>query len=52
MTGHLFVNAFTFYFMAPAVQSVLGNTRFLALYLGGAYILGCLPQVLISDGHM
>jgi len=33
--GHIFMNAFTFYFMAPPVLRLLGNTSFLLLYLGG-----------------
>ena len=37
MTGHLFMNAFTYYFMAPAVLGALGNFGFLGLYLGGAH---------------
>ncbi|GJE84614.1 rhomboid-domain-containing protein [Phanerochaete sordida] len=32
---HIFTNAFTFYFMAPPVLQLLGNSGFLALYLGG-----------------
>ncbi|KAJ3521380.1 hypothetical protein NM688_g9023 [Phlebia brevispora] len=38
LTGHLFVNAFTFYFMAPPVLGALGNLGFLGLYLGGGII--------------
>ncbi|KAI0699428.1 hypothetical protein BC835DRAFT_1267788 [Cytidiella melzeri] len=33
--AHIFVNAFTFYFMAPPVLGVLGKRSFLLLYLGG-----------------
>ncbi|TFY80270.1 hypothetical protein EWM64_g3740 [Hericium alpestre] len=33
--AHLFVNGFTFFFMAPTVMQILGNARFLALYFGG-----------------
>lgn len=32
-TGHIFLNMLTFFFMAPAVMSILGNTAFLTLYL-------------------
>ncbi|CEL58085.1 hypothetical protein RSOLAG1IB_02830 [Rhizoctonia solani AG-1 IB] len=35
MTGHLFVNGMSFWFMAPPVMQILGNSAFLALYLGG-----------------
>ncbi|KAH9951792.1 hypothetical protein B0H21DRAFT_684670 [Amylocystis lapponica] len=34
-TAHILMNAFTLYFMAPAVMAMLGNTAFLSLYLGG-----------------
>ncbi|KAH9938422.1 uncharacterized protein B0H18DRAFT_866411, partial [Fomitopsis serialis] len=34
-TTHIFVNAFTFYFMAPTVLRLLGNVRFLGFYMGG-----------------
>jgi len=33
-TTHIFVNAFTFYFMAPTVLQLLGNVRFLGFYMG------------------
>ncbi|KZT26933.1 rhomboid-domain-containing protein [Neolentinus lepideus HHB14362 ss-1] len=39
---HFAVNAMTYYFMAPAVIAMLGNTSFLALYLGGGIISSCL----------
>ncbi|KAF8528883.1 rhomboid-domain-containing protein [Hysterangium stoloniferum] len=32
---HIFMNALTFYFMAPPVLQILGNASFLALYIGG-----------------
>ncbi|CAE6353425.1 unnamed protein product [Rhizoctonia solani] len=35
MTGHLLVNGMSFWFMAPPVMRMLGNSAFLALYLGG-----------------
>ncbi|KAF8707729.1 Rhomboid protein, partial [Rhizoctonia solani] len=35
MTGHLLVNGMSFWFMAPPVMQILGNSAFLALYLGG-----------------
>lgn len=35
---HLFSNAFTFYFMAPVVLSIMPHSTFLALYLGGAQL--------------
>lgn len=35
---HIFANAFTFYFMAPSVLHLLGNSGFLALYLGGGIV--------------
>ncbi|KAG8775559.1 hypothetical protein FRC12_001419 [Ceratobasidium sp. 428] len=34
-TGHLLVNGMSFWFMAPPVMRMLGNSAFLALYLGG-----------------
>ncbi|KAI0346922.1 rhomboid-domain-containing protein [Trametopsis cervina] len=34
-TGHIFMNAFTFYFLAPPVLQLLGARSFLALYLAG-----------------
>ncbi|EPT02879.1 hypothetical protein FOMPIDRAFT_1160030 [Fomitopsis schrenkii] len=37
-TTHLFVNAFSFYFMAPTVLQMLGNTRFLAFYMGAGVV--------------
>ncbi|KAI0080757.1 rhomboid-domain-containing protein [Panus rudis PR-1116 ss-1] len=37
-TTHIFFNAFTYYFMAPSVMSILGNSAFLALYLGGGLV--------------
>ncbi|KIP12854.1 hypothetical protein PHLGIDRAFT_97577 [Phlebiopsis gigantea 11061_1 CR5-6] len=36
--GHILVNAFTYYFMAPPVLALLGNSGFLALYLGGGMV--------------
>ncbi|KAI0069030.1 rhomboid-domain-containing protein [Artomyces pyxidatus] len=35
---HIFMNGFTYFFMAPTVLRILGNTRFLALYFGGGVI--------------
>ncbi|KAF8342025.1 uncharacterized protein EI90DRAFT_2904405, partial [Cantharellus anzutake] len=35
---HALMNGLTFYFMAPAVLDLLGNARFLGLYLGGGLI--------------
>jgi len=32
--GHLFFNCFTFYFVGSSAIQMLGNSRFLALYLG------------------
>ncbi|KAI0728741.1 hypothetical protein C8Q72DRAFT_358237 [Fomitopsis betulina] len=37
-TTHLFLNAFSFYFMAPTVLQMLGNTRFLAFYMGAGAV--------------
>ncbi|KDQ17589.1 hypothetical protein BOTBODRAFT_105664 [Botryobasidium botryosum FD-172 SS1] len=37
-TGHILLNAMSFYFMAPPVLAILGNTAFLALYLGGGIV--------------
>lgn len=37
-TGHILLNAMSFYFMAPPVLAMLGNTAFLALYLGGGIV--------------
>ena len=34
-TSHLLFNALSYFFMAPPVLALLGNTGFLALYLGG-----------------
>ncbi|KAF7800017.1 hypothetical protein EIP86_011260 [Pleurotus ostreatoroseus] len=38
LTGHLLLNAFSFYFMAPPVLGALGNVGFLGLYLGGGIV--------------
>ncbi|CDO74035.1 hypothetical protein BN946_scf185043.g85 [Trametes cinnabarina] len=35
---HILFNGFTFYFMAPAVLSILGNVGFLGLYLGSGIV--------------
>ncbi|KAF9821437.1 hypothetical protein IEO21_00683 [Rhodonia placenta] len=35
---HFLVNAFSYYFMAPTVIQILGNARFLGLYLRGGVI--------------
>lgn len=35
---HFLVNAFSYYFMAPTVIQILGNARFLGLYLRGGII--------------
>lgn len=40
-TSHLLFNAFTYYFMAPAVLALLGNTSFLVLYFGGGIVSSC-----------
>ncbi|KAG8920051.1 hypothetical protein FRC02_001188 [Tulasnella sp. 418] len=37
-TGHILLNGLTFWFMAPNVISLLGNSSFLALYLGGGIV--------------
>ncbi|KAI0752250.1 hypothetical protein BC629DRAFT_1260797, partial [Irpex lacteus] len=37
-TGHIFVNALTFFFMAPPVLGVLGKRAFFVLYLGGGLV--------------
>ena len=36
--GHILFNGFTFYFVAPSVLGILGNTAFLCLYLGGELV--------------
>ncbi|KAH6915149.1 hypothetical protein BKA70DRAFT_1093896 [Coprinopsis sp. MPI-PUGE-AT-0042] len=36
--GHILFNGFTFFFTAPVVLQMLGNKKFLALYLGGGII--------------
>ncbi|KAG2158871.1 uncharacterized protein EDB93DRAFT_1116797 [Suillus bovinus] len=36
--GHAFFNGLSFYFMAPSVMQVLGNSRFLALYFFGGIV--------------
>ncbi|EIN10674.1 rhomboid-domain-containing protein [Punctularia strigosozonata HHB-11173 SS5] len=36
--AHIFVNGFSFFFMAPTVLSLLGNARFIGLYFGGGII--------------
>ncbi|KZT33732.1 rhomboid-domain-containing protein [Sistotremastrum suecicum HHB10207 ss-3] len=33
--GHILINAFTFFFLGPPTIGILGNSAFLALYLGG-----------------
>ncbi|TDL29311.1 rhomboid-domain-containing protein [Rickenella mellea] len=45
--GHIFMNAFTFYFMAPPVIRFLGNASFLRLYLGGG-IIGSIVSLLAN----
>ncbi len=35
---HLLVNGFTYFFMAPSVLSMLGDSAFLGLYLGGSSV--------------
>jgi membrane associated rhomboid family serine protease len=37
-TGHILLNGMSFFFMAPPVLALLGNMRFLALYLGGGLV--------------
>ena len=34
-TAHIFLNCLTFYFMAPPILSLLGNTSFMGLYIFG-----------------
>ncbi|KZT72621.1 rhomboid-domain-containing protein [Daedalea quercina L-15889] len=36
--SHILVNAFSFYFMAPTVLQILGNTHFLAFYMGAGVV--------------
>lgn len=36
--NHILFNGLTYYFMAPTVLRMLGNARFLALYLGGGIL--------------
>ncbi|KAA1466155.1 rhomboid-domain-containing protein [Dentipellis sp. KUC8613] len=36
--GHILMNGFTYFFMAPFVLQTLGNARFLALYFGGGLV--------------
>ncbi len=43
--GHLFVNMFTLYFFGPIMESVLGGTYFLLLYLTGLVAAG-IPSVI------
>ncbi|KAI0771890.1 hypothetical protein BD413DRAFT_475177 [Trametes elegans] len=35
---HIFMNGFTYWFLAPPVMSMLGNARFLGLYLGSGIV--------------
>jgi len=41
-TTHLLFNGLTYYWMAPTVLQLLGNTSFLALYLGGGVVSSCM----------
>ncbi|GBE79270.1 predicted protein [Sparassis crispa] len=41
-TAHLLFNGLTYSFMAPDVMALLGNTRFLSLYLGGGLVSSAL----------
>ncbi|KAF8520120.1 hypothetical protein JB92DRAFT_2668760, partial [Gautieria morchelliformis] len=47
-TSHIFMNALTFYFMAPPVLQILGNVSFLALYLGGG-IASSLVTIFVNE---
>ena len=46
--AHIFVNAFTFYFMAPPVLGALGKRAFFVLYLGGEPYPDILPVVILN----
>jgi len=37
-TGHLLFNGISYYFTVPVILSALGNTGFLALYLGAGLV--------------
>ena len=37
-TGHIFVNLFSFYFLAPAAMSILTTSQFLGLYLAAGLV--------------
>ncbi|KAI0313818.1 hypothetical protein OF83DRAFT_1175311 [Amylostereum chailletii] len=47
---HILMNGVTFFFMAPPVLQILGNARFLALYLGGG-IISSLTSVSWNKGR-
>ncbi|EIM88239.1 rhomboid-domain-containing protein [Stereum hirsutum FP-91666 SS1] len=56
--SHILFNGMTFYFMAPAVASILGTSSFLFLYLGGgifsslfSHTLSTLPQSSYKSTH-
>jgi hypothetical protein len=47
--GHLFLNCFTFYFFGQNAVQILGNSRFLALYLGGSFTTSrCLYHIYLQ----